>query len=427
MLFHAKIRETRSCSDRRPPLRIPSPTHSLVIPTRLTRTILWEILRIFVIALVVLTTIILLIAVARELIRKGLGPMAVLHLLPFAIPISLQHAVPATALFAVCCVYGRMAADGEVSTVKSSGISPLRLLQPAMVFAALLSPLAVFCSDMAVSWGKPGVKRVVLLSVEDIAYKVLESQHSFTSDHGFSIHVREIKDRRMISPTIIVRGRGDEAFEVTASEGQLVMDDERQALVLKLVDSKVIRGGVFGGTVPGESNFEIPLGNTLADEDPSITSPSELPLRLIRRQKSHQRETTHAAVGQLAAFTGFALLQSRPETIGGAKARGIHAVLDASELRLTRLKTEPWRRWAEGFTCFFFVFVGAPLAILAKTSDYWTTFGMCFLPIILIYYPLFLLGLDQAKAGDLPPYGVWAGNIVLGGIGGILLVKVRRY
>lgn len=427
-MFHTSVVKHASGTDPGRPRPCPlAHPNSLVIPTRLTRTILWEILRIFVIALVVLTTIILLIAVARELIRKGLGPMAVLHLLPFAIPISLQHAVPATALFAVCCVYGRMAADGEVSTVKSSGISPLRLLQPAMVFAALLSPLAVFCSDMAVSWGKPGVKRVVLLSIEDIAYKVLESQHSFTSDHGFSIHVREIQDRRMISPTIIVRGRGDEAFEVTASEGQLVMDDERQALVLKLVDSKVIRGGVFGGTVPGESNFEIPLGNTLADEDPSITSPSELPLRLIRRQKSHQRETTHAAVGQLAAFTGFALLQSRPETIGGAKARGIHAALDASQTRLTRLKTEPWRRWAEGFTCFFFVFVGAPLAILAKTSDYWTTFGMCFLPIILIYYPLFLLGLDQAKAGDLPPYGVWAGNMVLGGIGAILLMKVRRY
>lgn len=398
-----------------------------VIPTRLTRTILWEILRIFIVALFVLTTIILLIAVARELIRKGLGPMAVLHLLPFAMPISLQHAVPATALFSVCCVYGRMAADGEISTVKSSGISPLRLLQPAIVFAALLSPVAVYCSDMAVSWGKPGVKKVVLLSIEDIAYKVLESQHSFTSDHGFSIHVRDIRDRRMISPTVVVRGRSEEAFEVTASEGQLVMDEERQALVLKLIDSKVVRGHGFGGTLPGESTFEIPLGNALAEEDASTKSPSELPLRLIRREKSRQREDTHAAIGQLAAFTGFAILQSRPETIGGAEAQNIHRLIGSSRTRLTRLQTEPWRRWAEGFTCFFFVFVGAPLAILAKTSDYWTTFGMCFLPIILVYYPLFLFGLDQAKSGDIPPYGVWTGNIVLSAIGAVLMTKVRRY
>lgn len=398
-----------------------------MIPTRLTRTILFEILKIFIVSLVVLTTIILLIAVARELIRKGLGPVAVLQLLPFAIPISLQHAVPATALFSVCCVYGRMAADGEVSTVKSSGISPLRLLQPAIVFAALLSPVAVYCSDTAVSWGKPGVKRVVLMSIEDIAYKVLKAQHSFTSDHGFSIHVRDVIDRRMISPTVIVRGRGDDAFEVTASEGQLIMDEQRQALVLKLVDSKVVRGEGLQGIVPGESNFEIPLGNALADEDVSTISPSELPLRLISREKSQQRERTHAAIGQLAAFTGFALLKSRPADIGGTQASGIHRQLASSKHRLTRLQTEPWRRWAEGFTCFFFVIVGAPLAIIAKTSDYWTTFGMCFLPIILMYYPLYLFGLDQAKGGDLPPYGVWTGNVVLAGISSILMIRVRRY
>jgi len=398
-----------------------------VIPTRLTRTILFEILKIFVVSLVVLTTIILLIAVARELFRKGLGPTAVLQLLPFAIPISLQHAVPATALFSVCCVYGRMAADGEISTVKSSGISPLRLLQPAIVFAALLSPVAVYCSDTAVSWGKPGVKRVVLLSIEDIAYKVLKSDHSFTSDHGFSIHVVDIVGRRMISPTVIVRGRGDDAFEVTASEGQLLMDEQRQALVLKLIDSKVVRGEGLQGIVPGESSFEIPLGNALDEEDVSTISPSELPLRLIRSEKVKQRERTHAAIGQLAAFTGFALLKSRPEDIGGTEASGIHGRLSSSKYRLTRLRTEPWRRWAEGFSCFFFVIVGAPLAILARTSDYWTTFGMCFLPIILLYYPLYLFGLDQAKSGDLPPYGVWTGNVVLAGIGSILMVRVRRY
>ena len=398
-----------------------------MIPTRLTRTILFEILKIFVVSLVVLTTIILLIAVARELIRKGLGPAAVLQLLPFAIPISLQHAVPATALFSVCCVYGRMAADGEISTVKSSGISPLRLLKPAIIFAALLSPISVWCSDSAVSWGKPGVKRVVLMSVEDIAYKVLKSKHSFNSDHGFSIHVRDVIDRRMISPTVIVRGRGDDAFEVTAAEGQLLMDEERQALVLRLTDSKVVRGEGLQGLIPGESNFEIPLGNALADEDVATTSPSELPLRLIRQEKSQQRKRTHAAIGQLAAFTGFALLKSRPEDIGGTESSQIHNTLASSRRRLTRLQTEPWRRWAEGFTCFFFVIVGAPLAILAKTSDYWTTFGMCFLPIILLYYPLYLFGLDQAKAGDLPPYGVWTGNVVLAGISGILMVRVRRY
>src|SRR5690606_2705165 len=106
---------------------------------------------------------------------------------------------------------------------------------------------------------------------------------------------------------------------------------------------------------------------------------------------------------------------------------GIESALEQGERRLTRLHTEPWRRWAEGFNCFFFVLVGAPLAMIAKTSDYWTTFGMCFLPTLLLYYPLFIFGLEQAKDGAIPPYGVWIGNVILGMIGMTLIARVRRY
>src|SRR6056297_1737433 len=118
------------------------------MPTRLTRYILVEIIKIFAVALVALTLLILLIGVGRTLLREGLGPVAIVQLLPFVLPISLQFAFPATALFAVSCVYGRMAGDGEVATVKASGISPLKILQPALIFAFLLSPIAVYMSDL---------------------------------------------------------------------------------------------------------------------------------------------------------------------------------------------------------------------------------------------------------------------------------------
>ena len=65
--------------------------------------------------------------------------------------------------------------------------------------------------------------------------------------------------------------------------------------------------------------------------------------------------------------------------------------------------------------------------MIARASDYWTTFGRCFLPTLLMYYPLFILGLNQAKDAAIPPYGVWLGNVVLGAIGLILVARVRRY
>ncbi len=398
------------------------------MPTRLTRYILAEILKIFVVALIALTLLILLIGVGRELLSRGLGPVAVLQLLPYVLPISLQHAVPATALFSVCCVYGRMAADGEIATVKASGISPLKIIQPAILFATALSPCAVWMSDVGVSWGRPGVNRVVLLSIEDIVYRVLRSQHSYTSDHGFSIHVREVDGDRLIHPTVTVHNSGGKGtMKLSARDGQLSLDPVTQTLLLKVVDSEVKGGSGFQGIVPGETEFRIPLGKRVDDDDISRRSPGELPLSTIRGERVRQDSRTHAIVGELAAHTAFSILNSRPEQIAGPTGVSIEQSLDAGKKRLSKLHTEPWRRWAEGFTCFFFVLVGAPLAMIAKTSDYWTTFGMCFLPTLLLYYPLFIFGLDQAKDGSLPPYGVWIGNVVLAMIGIVLIARVRRY
>jgi lipopolysaccharide export system permease protein len=395
------------------------------MPTRLTRYILAEIMKIFVVALVALTLLILLIGVGRTLLREGLGPVAIVQLLPFVLPISLQFAFPATALFAVSCVYGRMAGDGEVATVKASGISPLKILQPAFVFALLLSPIAVFMSDLAVSWGRPGVNRVVMLSIEDIVYRKMRSQHSYTDDH-FSIHVRDVNGSQLEYPTVTVHS-GRSPMKLQARQGKLTLDAENETLLLELVDTRWDRGGSIQGILPGKTEVPIPLSRTLRTPTQAETRPSELPLRVIELERLRQDARSHAAVGQLAAHTGFAILTSRCERIVGPSGQQIMALLDYNRQRLTKLKIEPWRRWAEGFSCFFFVLIGAPLAMIARTSDYWTTFGRCFLPTLLLYYPLFILGLNQAKDAAIPPYGVWLGNVVLAAIGVILVGRVRRY
>lgn len=393
------------------------------MPSRLTRYVLAEIFKIFFVSLLALTMLILFIGLGRELVRQGVSLVAVIQLLPYFLPISLQFAFPATALFSVCCVYGRMAADGEVATVKASGISPLKLLQPALIFAALLSPVTVATFDLAVSWGWSGVNRVVLLSIEDIAYRVLESQHSYTSEHGFSIHVQDVVGRKLIRPRVTIKNGG----LLSAEEGELRMDAETQSLVLKVVDSQIDGGLKFQWIDPNQSEFSIPLGSELGESDAGAQSPSHLPLRLISSERIREDQRSHATVGQLAAHVGFSILTSHQSEIAGKSGKAIEVSLASSRHRLTRLQTEPWRRWAWGFSCFFFVFVGAPLAMIAKTSDYWTTFGLCFIPTLIVYYPLFIVGVETAKDGVAPPYGVWFGNMILAIIGVMLVGRVRRY
>ncbi|MCA9220195.1 MAG: LptF/LptG family permease, partial [Planctomycetales bacterium] len=100
--------------------------------------------------------------------------------------------------------------------------------------------------------------------------------------------------------------------------------------------------------------------------------------------------------------------------------------LAAAQQRLIRLRLEPWRRWASGFSCLAFALVGVPLAIRMRNADFLTSFFLCFLPILLVYYPLFAFGLDQAKTGDLPPHAIWLGNLVCVLIGIYLIRYVQR-
>jgi lipopolysaccharide export system permease protein len=94
---------------------------------------------------------------------------------------------------------------------------------------------------------------------------------------------------------------------------------------------------------------------------------------------------------------------------------------------LQRLNTETYRRWSNAFSCFCFVLVGAPLAVWRRNSDYLTTFFICFFPILLVYYPLLMLGVDQAKSGRVPPATVWLGNVVLLAASVPLLRRMIRY
>lgn len=87
---------------------------------------------------------------------------------------------------------------------------------------------------------------------------------------------------------------------------------------------------------------------------------------------------------------------------------------------------EPWHRWANGFSCLCFVLVGAPMAIRLRNADFLTSFFLCFLPILIVYYPVFMLGVDLAKKGSVPAVVVWAGNLLVALWGAWLLRGVVR-
>ena len=108
-----------------------------------------------------------------------------------------------------------------------------------------------------------------------------------------------------------------------------------------------------------------------------------------------------------------AILSGRLDMTRPIHIEGERQAVKVETARLYRIIMEPWRRWANGFSCLCFVLVGAPMAIRMRNADFLTSFFLCFLPILLVYYPVFMLGVSQAKLGAVPPVAVWTGNVLV--------------
>jgi lipopolysaccharide export system permease protein len=391
---------------------------------QLTRYVIAEFLKVFLMTLAGMTLFMIAVLIAREALRQGLGLGPLLRLIPYGVPEALLYAVPATTLLAVCTIFGRMSSDNELVAIKSAGISPMVLVFPALALSFLVSLVAVWLNDLAVSWGEPGIKRVIVESIEQIAYRMLRARRSYGHDR-FSIHVVGVEGQKLIRPTLVFYGPdGSPETTLTARQAQLKRNSQNNSLSI-LLSACTVEQGPYELADDDQLELSVPLLEA-NESDQLPSSPSHLPLREIPEQIDAQRAKFKQRQRELAALAAYQLLTGELDQLTAKHWQVYHDRLTKDLQRLKHLAAVPWRRWANGFSCLFFAMVGVPLAIRMRNANLFTTFAACFLPILIVYYPLLAYGVDRAKCGALPPYAVWLGNALCCVVGLILLRRVRR-
>lgn len=392
----------------------------------LSRYILIELLKWFAASLTTMTVVILLVGVAREAVSQSLPPAQTARLIPYVLPDALRVAVPATLLLSVTIVFGRMAGSNEVLAIKSMGISPWVILWPAIISSFLISLVTVWLNDLAVSWGRDGAQRVIVDAVEDIAYSMLRTKRRYSSSR-FAINVKRVEGRTLVRPTLTVRAHGDSpTMTITAAEAELRTDRDESMLKILLKDSTIDVEGRVTMQLPDTYEQEIPLND--ASRAQLVTKPpSWLALRVIPDEIERQRARIEEVEQEMAARAAYQMLCGDIDELTGPEwdVRLSHLQLEREHVH--RLKTEPHRRWSAGFSCLCFVWVGAPMAIWLRNRDFLTIFFLCFVPILVVYYPMLAWSVDAAKSGSLPASVVWLGNLIVMAWGALLLRRVLRY
>ena len=377
----------------------------------ISRYVLQELLQVFLVALAALTLFMLVVGLVKEAQQQGLGFLQIAALVPYVLPEAMRFAVPGTMLFAVASVFGRMSASNEITALKAAGITPMATIWPAIGLAVVVSFVSVWLNDVAVSWGRDGVRRVIVSSVEEIIYGRLKQQRSYSASQ-IAINVKNVEGRKLIRPTLSFQPGGSAAqVTVSAAEAELRADAVAGTLTI-ICRNGTLHVGDVKAVFPDTIERVVPL-DAVSRRGTASTSPSEIAMADFPKARADQiaRISQHEQVA--AAKTAMAILSGRMEQTVPAMVEAERYAVKNETGRLRRIIMEPWRRWANGFSCLCFVLVGAPMSIKMRNADFLTSFFLCFLPILLIYYPLFMFGVSQAKSGAVPPVAVWTGNVLV--------------
>jgi lipopolysaccharide export system permease protein len=397
----------------------------------LKRYVLGEVVRAFSLALLTITCIFVLFMIMAEAARMGLTPRDIFALVPFVVPGSLPYTIPVSLLFAVTVVYGRLAADNEVIAVKTAGLSAWTVLSPAVFLGLGLSALLLYLGHGPIPRANTMAKLVIFKNMEDVFYKYLRMDREFNNPRWpFLIKVREVQDKLMIDATFKHRAGGPQnpnTFDMVVQARKAVIHFDTAAGIARVfLDGAEITNPREDVSLLNNQTLEIPIpsNNDALNEKrtqewttPEMNREQSKYRRLI--QKERQRQAMAAAL-----WMG----SGRFKRVDWAQVQTAFVDYGYWEQKLNEYETEKQLRIALACGSFFFVLLGAPVGILFARGDFLSAFITCFVPIIVLYYPLTLLAVNLGKDGILnPTIALWGGNTLLAILAGFVLPPIIRH
>lgn len=376
----------------------------------LERYVMMELLRVFGALITVSTLLFVFVGVFDEARKFELGVWQALQIMPFVIPSLMPYTIPATLLLTVCVVYGRMSADNEIIASRAAGIHIMHLMWPSFCLAAILSVVSLVLTDQVIPWSFGNIERIVVMAMEDIFLDKLRAENYINDkDFGITINVECVRGRRLIHPTIRYAPRGGHPITMQANEAHIEFDQKRQLVWLTIQ-------GMQGKFAEKNRAFYLdydrlayPLPKRNGSAGNRVKRTQDLLVSLEsekdRLRMAHQRQAVEAS---------FALARGDFDYLSSPKFYANHLIQESALDQIRGIRTDYYTRFAMSVSCLFFVLLGSPFAILMAKKQFLTSFLFCFMPILVVYYPIAMMTQNLSKSGQIDPaWSAWLANAAL--------------
>ncbi len=434
----------------------------------LNRYILKELLLPFVFSLLIIVFILFTNFLLRAIDRflgKGLDIVTILEYLFLNLAWIIALAVPMAVLIATLMTFGRLSEDNEINAMRSSGISFLTIIRPALIFGLLVGIVLAYFNNYVL----PEMNFRARILSGDIYRKrpglSIEPGHFIDDLPDYSMIIREKDGDTLEDVRIFSKGMRETQTSIYAKTGEL--STIRDAIILTLFNGEIheldennyqnyrrIQFKKHVITLPAE-NLALVRRDTSNRRDREMTIPMMFKkLRLYdnrilnvqkRIGKSFKSVIGDSIVPETNAIAQSMIKKARSEeksdtTLTKAQHRRRERQLKTFERKITneyniinsytksynRYDVEVHKKFSLPFACLVFILIGTPLGVLAKKGGFVVGTSLSF-GFFLIYYILLIGGEEMADRNFVSPaLGMWSPNILLLVVGGYLTFHTVR-
>ncbi|AFY72847.1 putative permease [Synechococcus sp. PCC 7502] len=349
------------------------------------------------------SSIALVIGSLFELVRlitdAGLGIVTALQIFALQLPQFMMYSFPMSVLLGTLISYSRLSTDGETTALRSSGVSPYRLVVPALVLSLFISGMTFLFSEVVVPSANWQAKTILksALKQDNPQFK---SKDIFYQQYGEVIQPNGGKEQSLIRSFYARR------FDGTKMLGLTILDFSQGTLQQVLSAESAV-------WLPDRNVWDLENGTTyLIGTDGSYRSI----LRFDRQQLRLPRAPLDLANEQRnSAEMNISELANHIELV---RASGNYKEVKKLEVSLQQ-------KYALPFICVVFAMVGSPLGMRPQRTSAARGFGLSILIIFGYYLLLFICGaLGQVEILSAIA-AAWLPNLIGLGAGLFLLSRVQ--
>ncbi len=358
------------------------------------RYIIRETLPMVFLSLLVLTFVLMIPPImgqAQELLAKGVDFATVATLMGLLIPQGLGVTIPMALLMGLLMGLGRLSGDRETVAMQACGISLARMLRPVGVLAVLATAATCYVMIVSLPDANQAFREIVFRQLASYTADQVKPQVWDQSLPGVNLYVRNVNEQGTEWTDVFLAMTQEEGQPVVyvAEQGRIVVDYDTQTVDIVLKNGSIHRVPPDDAAAYTETRFT----ETLVPFD---------------------AETIFADVGgPPRGFAEMSLpeLQDQVAQIVAAGASPHNPIMEIHQ------------RFSIPTACLAFALIALALGVTSRKDGKLASFALG-IGVIFVYYILLYGAKALAKGALVSPHlAMWLPNIVVAGVGVVLLVQ----